>query len=70
MINRKDAFLKAFFFIYVEKFSGGGVFLECVGLVNMTNRTKKRREIVESEKKFKKRSKTFKKGIDKTNFMW
>ncbi|MBO5363436.1 MAG: hypothetical protein J6A46_03830 [Clostridia bacterium] len=36
----------------------------------MTNRTKKTRDFVESEKKLKNRAKIFKKGIDKSTFMW
>ena len=36
----------------------------------MTNRTKKRREIVENEKNYSIMGKIFQKGMDKTHFMW
>lgn len=39
-------------------------------LVNTTNRTKKRREIVKIEKNYSIMRKIFQKGIDKTHFMW
>ena len=39
-------------------------------LVNMTNRTKKSRKIVEIKKNYSILGKIFQKGIDKTDFMW